>query len=462
MANEIVPVSVGTPATKSTGTSASRPGGFAGGIFDRLQKAIPAEAPSKPEDLAKTDVVAPPAKEIAKTDTEQALADAGKAPAVEPAKDAKAAPSIRQLVKASNIPADMKDKITELAYLGRAISDSGMTADGIKLLKDQGMTPEVIAERLKMHPTVEDAKRDMWFAQEMRRIGFEYNTDPQKFLLGLKLAADGSGNPQIYANLIERAAVQLKDVAHGTWVSTMTDALKTALYNLGNEAASGSDEDLKTAVSMVQQKFGFISDGTVTPRPAADPRLAELEKQNAEMIARQRAAGEASKGAFLESIITESRNAVYREIHARWLASAPAGLDEVETKRAIDDIFYAVENDLKGVQNFVYDLATRRNGPQTQQAYRDAVKYAFDRALPFIPQHQKSALDFWTKRVLPSVQARDATEKKAAGQVDAAELGGTPPAEPAADTPQARLAAVKGKNLTFQEKILHAMAGGRK
>jgi len=169
--------------------------------------------------------------------------------------------------------------------------------------------------------------------------------------------------------------------------------------------------------------------------------------------ARQRAADDQGRTAFLESVVTEARNAVYRHVAAKWQEAAPAGLDAPETKRAIDDVFYGVENDLKGVSNFVYDLAARRNGPQTQQAYRDAVQYAFDRALPFVPIHLKSALDFWTKHVSTTAAAIEATEKKAASQTDAAAVPGGTSAPGPGKTQKEVMAELKAKGLSFKEII---------
>ena len=109
---------------------------------------------------------------------------------------------------------------------------------------------------------------------------------------------------------------------------------------------------------MVKQSFG-MAEGIAPATPAVDPRVAAIEKENAELHARQRAADEQGRNAFLESVVTGARNAVYRDIVAKWQVAAPAGLSAEETKRAIDDVFYGVENDLKGVSNFVYDLASR-------------------------------------------------------------------------------------------------------
>lgn len=471
MSNEIVTAPNVGEARPTSGTDGSRPSGFAGAIFDRLQKAVPAVLPT-PEEKP-TEVITPvetKSTELAKTDeakTAEVLADAGKAeekvekPVVAEKEAAKkqTSESIRALIKASNLPAEHKDEIVNLAYQGKAAQESGMTLDAVRAFKENGITPASVLERIKLHPTFDDAKKDAWYAGEMRRIATDYNKDPKKFLLGLKQSA---GSTQVFPNLVAAIAEFLPTEAPRVVTSIKTDGIKTALLNLGREALAQANEDRQTAVKMVQEAFGFSSELTAQT-PTKDPRLAELEKKNAEFESRQKAQDEQSRNQFLQSVVTEARNTVYKEIERRWAEAAPAGLDVDETKRAIDDIYKGVETDLAGVSNFVYDLESRRNGPLTEQAYRDSVKYAFDRASPFIPTHQKSALDFWSKRALATAQIRETTNQKAAKQVDAAEVGG---AAPATTTPSARdnLKAIRAKGgLDFRDTLMAAMAGvGRK
>src|SRR5271169_5317988 len=207
MATEIVPVSVGTDAPQQTPSdAASRPSGVAESIFAKIQKAQ-AEGPKNTEDAplvaTKSTEIAPPPT------TDQVLADAGKAPATPAVAPAPVKPpSMRAKIKASNIPAEAKDELANGYYLGRAAHESGLTPDTVQLFKAQGVTPASISERLQLHPTIDDAKRDSWYAGEMRRIAFDYNKNPNQFLIGLK--ASSTNTPDVYKNLIVLAAKQHK------------------------------------------------------------------------------------------------------------------------------------------------------------------------------------------------------------------------------------------------------------
>ena len=70
MANEIVTSPNVGEIHPTSGTDGSRPSGFAGNLFDRIQKAIPSGATPKPEDIP-AEVVTPKEAtpvELAKTD----------------------------------------------------------------------------------------------------------------------------------------------------------------------------------------------------------------------------------------------------------------------------------------------------------------------------------------------------------------------------------------------------------
>src|SRR5271169_4524263 len=103
---EIVPVSDAGQSQQTPSDAGSRPSGVAEGIFAAIQRAQ-AEGPKKTEDaqLVETksaEIASPPT-------TDQVLADAGKAPATPAAAPAPVKPpSMRAMIKASNIPAEAK------------------------------------------------------------------------------------------------------------------------------------------------------------------------------------------------------------------------------------------------------------------------------------------------------------------------------------------------------------------
>jgi hypothetical protein len=292
----------------------------------------------------------------------------------------------------------------------------------------------------------------------MRRLGIDYNRNPKQFVEDLRTST--LQTPNVFADFVKIASGYLKTVARPAWVEEQTAGIRVALNNLGQEALSQKNEDLQTAVAMVKEAFGFQAGQTT--QALADPRLLELEQKNAEFEQRQRNADQANRLAFLQTVVKDSRQAVYNEIGRRWAEIAPAGLTPQETKRAVDDIFVGVESELQGVKNFVTDLESRRNGPLTQQAYNEAVKYAFDRATPFIPLYQKQALDFWSPRANATTQLRNETEKRAAGQVNAANVVGSTPKPVEVNTKEKFIKDLGAdKSLSFRDKLMAGMRGSR-
>lgn len=446
------------PAGGSESPSDVGPSGAANDFFRRMQAATTEKAPAA--DAAKPEEEKPETKDIVaqtpEASTAQALADAGKAP--EGKAEPKKAESIRALVKGSNIPAEHKEEVTALAYQGKAAQEAGLTTDVIKAFKDLGISIPSIVERIRLHPAIEDGRRDALLAGEYRTFINDFIHNPQEVVRKLRLTSQGAGRPEIWSEFVAAVSQNIEQEARPLWLSKLNREVRHILNKLAQEAVDQKDETKQVSVENVQTMLGLTpgASGGQT-QPVIDPKVQSLQNENDELKRRQAQQEAAQRDSFIAAASNDAKTAILRDIVDRFTAAKPTGMDDDESRRCVEEAFTKVGNELLANQNFVRDFESFRNGEISQRSHDLAVKFALERARSFIPIHLNASLAFYGKRALATAGAQDAKTAKAAAQTDAAKVTGVTPGPTKQPDVMDRLKAARGKGQRFSEAIFSAL-----
>ncbi len=462
--NELANVGTGAPAIDSGYSADVAPNGsVANDLFRRMQAAKPEGTPAA--DAAKSEETKPETKDLAvqtpEASTAAALADAGKAPESKPeAKDAKkTSESIRALVKASNIPAEFKEEVTALAYQGKAAQEAGLSQDVIKTFKDMGVSIQSVVERIRLHPAIDDAKRDALLAGEHRTLISDIINNPKKFVQNIRATIDSANRPEVKAALVGAFAENIEKEARQLWISKLDREFRAVLHNLAQEAAAEKDETKQISVENVQTMLGYGPSASAAAAPVADPNLLALKNENDELKRAKAQQDAAQRDAFIANVGNEAKAAILKDIVDRFVATRPTGMDDDESKRCVEEAFTNVGKELLANANFVRDFDSFRNGDTSQRGKELAVRFALERAKSFIPIHLNAAIAFYGKRALSTAEADDVKQKKAAAQPDAAKVGGVAPSPTPAPNVMDRLKANRQKGQRFSDAIFATLSG---
>lgn len=458
MSTAIVP-NVGTESnTGDVLSGAVAPTGLANEFFKRMQSA-PEEAPAA--DAAqpgeqKTEIVAQPDGSL-----EQALDDAGKAPdKAAVAKEKKTSESIRALVKASNIPNELKEEVTALAYQGKAAQEAGLGADSIKLFKELGVSLPSVVERIQLHPTIDDARRDSILGGEMRGLINDFIHNPAVMVQKLRTTAQSSGRPDSWSAFVAAASENIEREARPVWVAKLDGEVRHILNKLAEEAASHKNEEMQVSVANVQSALGYDPGAPLASAKAGDPELLALKNENDELKKRQRQFDEGARKLFIDDATAASQTAILKEVADRFVGMRPTGMDDEESKRCVEETFAKVAQELLANQNFVNDFESFRHGDISARGKEYAVRFAVERAKSFIPYHLNAAIAFYGKRALATASVNEGKQTKAASGNDAAKVGGSTPAAPKAPDAVSTLRVNRQKGMSFRDALFTTLGGG--
>ena len=456
--NELAHVGTGAPATDGGYSADVAPNGVvANDFFRRLQSAKPEATPAA--EAAQSGEGKQDNKEIVaqtpEASTAAALADAGKAPETKPdSKDAKkTSESIRAIVKASNIPAEHKEEVTALAYQGKAAQEAGLTQDVIRTFKDMGISVPSVMERVRLHPAIDDAKRDALLAGEHRTLIGDVIGNPQKFVQNIRATIVASRRPEVLSALVTAFAENIEKEARPLWIAKLDREVRHILNKLVEEAVAQKDETKQISVENVQMMLGY-GPGAVAPAPSVDPTVQAIKNENDELKRARAQQDAAQRDAFIANVGNDAKTLILKEIVDRFVGMRPTGMDDEESKRCVEEAFTNVGKELLSNQNFVRDFESFRGG-DTSQAGRDAaVRFALERAKSFIPIHLNASIAFYGKRALSLASADEDKGKKAAAHVDAAKVGGTAPAPATQPDVMSRLKANREKGMRFSDALI--------
>ena len=300
--------------------------------------------------------------------------------------------NMRAELKRANLAPDVKEALAQAWYQQKAYNETGFSIDHARQLKAVGFTPEAAIDRIKVHPTVDDARTDAQLANIARQIVSDYQSNPESMLTGLHQNA-----PDRFPAFARTFASQMRSLAPEVYGETVSDAFWTALQIMDNETPA-DDLDTKEAVARVRTKLFPNAD---QPRAANafnpnDP----IHKKYQEMVQQQQSARQSQAGQFQSAVVQFSREAVQGEVAQRLTEAAP-GLDPDFVNRAVADVVSAVEQDVMSNRNVIDGVSRFLASGLTQEDLNNAVDYVLDRARPLMAVHMKSSLDFWSKAARP-------------------------------------------------------------
>ena len=454
--------------------------------FERMQEAVnTADAKElTPEDqaadIAKSIADAPVSgDETGEKSPEDKPADAdpnGEKPTVEEQKpEAPKTPNIpyeelpenmRAELRRSNLSQEVKEALAQSWYERKAFHDVGFTVDQARQLKSVGLTPEAANDRLRLHPTIDDAVTDAQLANLARTLVDDFQTNPASMLDGLSQNA-----PNAFPKFAGAVAERLRSAAPEVYGNLVSRAMKNALNVLESELDK-EDYESREKVAFVRNKW-FQQDseqaqpaGTFNPNDPIHQRYAQMEQQQAQQY-------QAQAAQFEQAVRGYGEKAVFDEVANRVANALPKGTPQEIVARASQEISQRVFQDFLGNRGVMDNLNKMIAGADlSQQALEIIVNNIYNRAVPLIAVHARPVLEFWSKNtkageqpVTPAItspQHSAASSRTVATAPSAAKVAASSPAPAASSQPPKDFIASGRKQGWDTGKIINAWLTGQR
>ena len=402
-------------------------------------------------------------------ESDQPVVEAQQAQAEEPAK-APVIPydqlpeNMRGALSKANLDRNVKEALAQAWYERKAFHDTGFTVDHARQLKTFGFTPEAAVDRIKLHPTVQDAQTDAQLADIARGLINDYATNPQAMIEGLRQHV-----PQGFTGFAQTFAKQLRQTAPEVFSDVASDVMWTAMSimerELPEDALDEREHVAYVKAKLFPQQQGQ-SGGQASPFNPNDP----IHRKYQEIVQSQQQQRAYMTQQFESALVQYGEEQVRTEVAERFRAAAPAGLPEEYVARAVEDIVSAVRNDVVNNRNVRDQIGRYFNGGLSQEELNAAVGFIADRARPLIAIHLKPQVDFWSKAARPAtastnpaVAPKPAVKPSAASPAASAQaVPGRAPAPTSPTTPPndfIRAARAKGWD---EFRILNEWSSGRR
>lgn len=370
--------------------------------------------------------------------------------AAQPENQEAVAESIRSLIKKSNLPPERKEELAALAYRGLQLQKLGFDYDQAELLKRMAVTPEVMVERVKIHPTIEDARTDAAFAEDMRELINDLDTQPEVAARKLYLTS-----PEKFKSMAAEIADNLDQLVPDKASEIRSSGFRNAMVRIAQRAEQTSNADLQSAAALILDHV-FGGENAPAARDPNNPVYQENERLKALFRQQQEQRTqnlEAARGQFGTALQNYGAQAIFSDIKAALVAQSPTGMDAELVDRTAGDAFNGVVADLFQNQNFIKDMERFAAGPPTQEQLNNAIEFARSRARALAPLHLRTALGRWGKYAVKAAQQKEVTQQRAAGKPDVGKAVGAPTPSAAVPAHERALAEAKSRGLTHLETI---------
>ena len=375
--------------------------------------------------------------------------------------------NMRAELRKSNLAPEIKEALAQSWYERKAYHDVGFTVDQARQLKAVGFTPEAANDRLRMHPTVEDAQVDANLANIARTLINDFQTNPSAMIDGLK-----SNAPEAFPGFVESVASQLKTVAPKVYGGLVSQAMQNALDILDSEYPS-EDFETKEKIAFVRNKFFPQVEGEPRRDPGAfnpnDPIHVKYQQQQQA----QQAQYVAQAQEFERAVTTYGQQTVAEEVQRRVASAMPPGTDPEIVNRAAGEIIQRVSRDFFGNRGMMDNISRMmRNADLSQEALDNIVNQIYNRAIPLVAVHSKPVLEFWSKTARapeppkqPAVKAPSVSSNSSrtvANAPSAARIAAASPQPAMSTTPPKEFIASGRKQGWDTGKIISAWLSGQK
>ena len=337
--------------------------------------------------------------------------------------------NMRGALSKANLDKNVKEALAQAWYERKAFHDTGFTVDHARQLKTFGFTPEAAVERVKLHPTIQEAQTDAQLANLARGLITDYATNPQAMIDGLRQQA-----PEGFTGFAQTFAKQLRQSAPEVFQDVASDVMWTAISIMERELPEDALDEREHVAFVKARLFPQQQGnhgGQASPFNPNDP----IHKKYAEIVQAQQQQRAFMAEQFETALVQYGEEQVKNEIVERFRAAAPAGLDEEFVGRAVTDTLAAVKNDVMGNRTVMDQIRRFFSGNLSQEDLNAAVQFIADRARPLIAVHLKPQVDFWSKAARPTtattnpaVAPRPAAKPAAASPAASAQSIGRAPA----------------------------------
>ena len=335
--------------------------------------------------------------------------------------------NMRGALSKANLDRNVKEALAQAWYERKAFHDTGFTVEHARQLKTFGFTPEAAVERVKLHPTVNDAQTDAQLADIARGLINDYQNNPQGMIDGLRQFV-----PQGFTGFAQTFAKQLRQTAPEVFHDVASDVMWTAISimerDLPEDALDEREHVAYVKAKLFPQQQGQAG-GQASPFNPHDP----IHKKYQEIVQAQQQQRVYMAQQFESALVQYGEEQVRNEVVERFKAAAPAGLPDEYVSRAVEDILSAVRNDVVNNKNVRDQIGRFLSGNLTQEDLNAAVGFIADRARPLIAIHLKPQVDFWSKAARPATNPTNPA------------LAPKPAVKPAAASPAASAQAVPGR-----------------
>lgn len=481
---QMVTVTTATPAVELPPGAPSEPN--PGTYFDRMQAAVAAaDAGVSLEDQVRevaesvSDATVN-SDESTETPAEQTASDQpAQQPAQEPAEPETPKPpidytqlpdNIRAELRRANLAPEVKEALAQSWYERKAFHDVGFSVEQARYLKSVGFSPEVAVDRLRMHPTVEDAAQDAGLANVARTLINDFQGNPDAMLDGLR-----SNVPEAFPRFAKAVADRLPQDAPDVYHGLASNAMYHALQVLESELTDTEFEE-REKVAFVKNRL-FPDAGNQpkgTPPPGAFNPNDPIHQKYKALQDNQQQQYVAQAETFASAVQGYSQQAVLGEVSRRVAEALPKGMDPSVVQRAASEITELVGKDFFGNRGVMESIIKAIRQSDLSQASLDAiVNYAYNRAVPLIAVHSKPVLEFWQKNtkapVAPATPAITSPQRSAVGSrtvataPSAARIPAASPPVPGASGPPPKEFIATGRKQGWDTgKIISAWLNGQR
>jgi hypothetical protein len=374
--------------------------------------------------------------------------------------------NMRAELRKSNLAPEIKEALAQSWYERKAYHDVGFTVEQARQLKEVGFTPEVAGDRLRIHPTLEDAATDAHLANIARTIITDYQSNPSGMIEGLRQNA-----PEAFEGFADAFASELKTSAPAVYSKVASRAMLRALEILDSEYPA-EDFETKEKIAFVKNKFfpasgeAPKSHGGFNPEDPIHVQYQKLQEQQRQQYA-------AAATGFERAVTDFGQQAVFTEVQRRVSEAMPKGVDQDVINRASGEIMDRVAKDFFGNRGMIESIGQMmRTSDMSQQALNNIVTQVYNRAVPLVAVHSKPVLEFWSKTARapeqprqPAVKAQpisSAGSRTVANTASAARVPAASPQPPTSTTPPKDFIA-KGRSQGWDTgKIISAWLSGQR
>jgi hypothetical protein len=374
--------------------------------------------------------------------------------------------NMRAELRRANLAPEVKEALAQSWYERKAYHDVGFTVEQARALKQVGVTPEIVEDRLRVHPTLDDAVEDSRLANLARTLVNDFQSNPSSMLDGLSMHA-----PEAFPQFAEAVANRLQQAAPDVYRRLASRAMYRALEVLGSEVDE-NDYETKEKVEFVRNRL-FPQQAEQGQKPGAFNPEDPIHRRYAELQEQQQRAYQTQAVQFTSAAEQYGTQAVMAEVGRRVSEALPKGASDQVRQRAAGEIMARVQQDFFGNRGIVESINRMvAQSDLSQESLNQIVQHAYSRAVPLIAVHSKPVLEFWSQSVKvpdqppqPAVKAQSvqqASSRTVANAPSSAKVAGTAPTPNAPQAPPASFIADGRKKGWDTGKIIGEWLSGRR